>query len=432
MPSNSRTPIDLTIRAYNVGFGDCNLLTFRYQNFSRNILIDFGSTRRPANSKRNNTKLVAKQIGKDCDGKLDAIVATHRHKDHISGFLSNASGTGAGDIIRKLEPDFIVQPWTEHPGAPVDANVAPSLKSFHAHQKRFADMDVFARSIGPQLRRLGGVSLEFKRRLKFMGENNISNLAAIKNLQRMADEAKDRGENSRHGGYFVYSGSNSGLGHLLPNVDVHVLGPPTLKQTETIKNQVHDHSDEFWHLQAENHSAFAEDESLFPGRETTFTPSYARWFKRRLQQLRADDLFRIVRILDNALNNTSVILLFTVGKRGFLFPGDAQWENWAYALNQPKYVKLLKNVELYKIGHHGSLNATPKSLWSLFRNKGPAGTKNRMQSILSTKEGVHGKPENDSEVPRGKLIRELREQSKLIDTRNSGTASHCVKTVIKF
>lgn len=147
MPSNPLTPIDLTIRAYNVGFGDCNLLTFRYPNFERKILIDFGSTRRPANASTNHMRLIANRIKDDCDGKLDAIVATHRHKDHISGFATNASGTGYGDIIRKLEPDIIVQPWTEHPEAPVDANVAPSLKSFHAHQKRLKDMETFAASI---------------------------------------------------------------------------------------------------------------------------------------------------------------------------------------------------------------------------------------------------------------------------------------------
>ena len=41
---------------------------------------------------------------------------------------------------------------------------------------------------------------------------------------------------------------------------------------------------------------------------------------------------RIVRAMDGALNNTSVILLMQVGKKKFLFPGDAQWENWEYAL----------------------------------------------------------------------------------------------------
>ena len=429
MPTNSLDPIDLTIRAYNVGFGDCNLLTFRYQNFERNVLIDFGSTRRPANSSQNNTRIIANQIKNDCGGKLDAIVATHRHKDHISGFSTNNSGTGAGDIIKKLEPDIIVQPWTEHPDAPIDANVAPSLQSFHAHQKRLKDMETFASSIRLQLLGLDSVPSEIRSRLRFLGENNISNRTAVLNLQQMATDAKSRNQSSRHGGYFVYTGAHSGLGHLLPNVDVHVLGPPTLKQSAEIKHQVHDHPDEYWHLQAETATSGNDDESLFPGYEEPSVRPYARWFKRRLQQLRADELFRIVRILDDAMNNTSIILLFTVGDRGFLFPGDAQWENWAYALSKDKYVDMLRDVEVYKIGHHGSLNATPKSLWKLFKNRGPANQTNRLVSLLSTKEGVHGKPSSGSEVPRSKLVSEVKEHSKLLDTRNSGS-THCIKTVI--
>ena len=74
------------------------------------------------------------------------------------------------------------------------------------------------------------------------------------------------------------------------------------------------------------------------------------------------------------MNNTSVILLFEVGARP-LFPGDAQVENWSYALEDaPDHEAtraLLADVDLYKVGHHGSLNATPKKLlWEGFRKRG--------------------------------------------------------------
>ncbi|WP_405233692.1 ComEC/Rec2 family competence protein [Lentisalinibacter salinarum] len=430
MPSEALTPVKLTIRAYNVGFGDCNLLTFDYPNFVRNVLIDFGSTRLPANSNRNNTRIIANQIKHDCGGKLDAIVATHRHKDHISGFATNKSGTGPGDIIRKLEPDIIVQPWTEHPDAPVDAEVAPSLKAFHAYQQRLRDMETFAESVHSQLKNLRGLSRVTRSRLRFMGENNITNRAAVLNLKALAEAAVSRGESSRHGGYFVYTGSNSGLGHLLPNVDVEVLGPPTLKQSREIESQVHSHPDQFWHMQAKASSAI-EQNSPFPAFHALSVPPYARWLRQRLDDLRAEELFRIVRILDDVLNNTSVILLFKVGDQAFLFPGDAQWENWSYALDQPRYQELLRKVQVYKIGHHGSLNATPKSLWQLFERRGPHTRSDRLQSLLSTKEGVHGSPERDSEVPRTKLVDAVREDSRLLDTRQAGH-THCIKTDIAF
>jgi hypothetical protein len=120
------------------------------------------------------------------------------------------------------------------------------------------------------------------------------------------------------------------------------------------------------------------------------------------------------------MNNTSVILLFECGSKSFLFSGDAQWENWAYALSKEKYRKLLRNIDLYKVGHHGSLNATPKSLWKLFRQRGKASKKNRLQSVLSTKQGVHGSEDRDSEVPRRTLVTELKKKSHLTTTEEFG------------
>ena len=54
MPGATKTaPVKLTIRAYQVGFGDCFLLTFQYpkngkkDDNERHVLIDFGSTGMP-------------------------------------------------------------------------------------------------------------------------------------------------------------------------------------------------------------------------------------------------------------------------------------------------------------------------------------------------------------------------------------------------
>ena len=52
----------------------------------------------------------------------------------------------------------------------------------------------------------------------------------------------------------------------------------------------------------------------------------------QIDRMRADEMLAIVRTLDDVLNNTSLILLFEVGDKRLLFPGDAQIENWSYAL----------------------------------------------------------------------------------------------------
>jgi hypothetical protein len=64
--------------------------------------------------------------------------------------------------------------------------------------------------------------------------------------------------------------------------------------------------------------------------------------------------------LDNAINNTSLVLAFEFGEGGdvLLFVGDAQvgnWLSWAEASED-----LLKRTIFYKVGHHGSHNATLK------------------------------------------------------------------------
>ena len=42
----------MSLRAYQVGFGDCFLLSFEYGRGERHLLIDFGSTRQRATANR--------------------------------------------------------------------------------------------------------------------------------------------------------------------------------------------------------------------------------------------------------------------------------------------------------------------------------------------------------------------------------------------
>jgi hypothetical protein len=149
----------------------------------------------------------------------------------------------------------------------------------------------------------------------------------------------------------------------------------------------------------------------FVGHPNTAHPPNVRWFIEQSRRIHADQTLEIVRDLDSVMNNTSVILLFEIGNRKLLFPGDAQIENWAYALQNKKWCELLKDVNLYKVGHHGSLNATPKSLWKLFRHKGDEQAHDRLETLCSTKAGKHGSTKSGTEVPRTVLVKELQTNS---------------------
>jgi L-ascorbate metabolism protein UlaG (beta-lactamase superfamily) len=115
---------------YNVGFGDCFLLTFPYADADRHVLVDFGSTRLPKAAPKGWMTRIAKDIQKECGNKpLDAIVVSHRHKDHLNGF----SGEPA-EVIDALDPQLVVQPWTEDPKARHDAREARLVQGLHEAQ----------------------------------------------------------------------------------------------------------------------------------------------------------------------------------------------------------------------------------------------------------------------------------------------------------
>jgi hypothetical protein len=124
--------------------------------------------------------------------------------------------------------------------------------------------------------------------------------------------------------------------------------------------------------------------------------------------------------MDDVLNNTSLILVFEVEGPGvtrrLLFPGDAQIENWEYALKVADVERnraLLGRVDLYKVGHHGSRNATPRTLFDLWN--GPEVIDHPLVSMMSTKSGVHGH-HVETAVPRTTLVAALDGRGDLFDS----------------
>lgn len=408
-----KQPSSLRIRAFQVGFGDCFLLTFRYATEERHVLIDFGTSERPKRSRP--LEEIAEQIREACGGHLHGLVATHRHSDHIAGFMTKKDGSGPGDVIATCAPEVVVQPWTEDPRAAKDATAPTSYgRDGTALVHSLSAMQDVAEAVARLAPGLSALTPPQRRLVGFIGELGIANRPAVQNLI-------DLGKQGRAA--FVSCGSRSGLEPVLPGVKIHVLGPPTLKQSEAIRKQRSRDAAEYWHLQAAGFVAAAtggradQPRRLFPHADYyPQTPIWGRWLVERLQHLSANSLFQLVRILDGQMNNTSVILLFEIGAMRLLFPGDAQIENWSYALAQPDKQALLRGVNLYKVGHHGSLNATPKSLWKLFANRGR--TAARMYAINSTMGGKHGKEQDGTEVPRRPLVQALEAETHYFSTQS--------------
>ena len=436
-------PTSVEIRAYQVGFGDCFLVSFVYpKDERRHVLIDFGTTELPKQGSKSvkpsqHMPRIANHIKTVCKEKLTAVIATHRHADHISGFATDGSSGGSGKIIATCKPKVVLQPWTEDPDAARDARTATrdtnrSPKSFVAGLSAMHRLAQHAWNVAKQPP--SSMSATAAKQLRFLGMDNIKNRSAVENLIAM-------GERSGARAVWAHYGSTSGLERLLPGVKVHVLGPPNLAQTEKIRKMRSSDPDEFWQLLGGARGV--RGMRVAPVRRGTRSkagksvPAEARWFRDRIANLSAEQLLEIVRVLDDQMNNTSLILLFEVGKKKLLFPGDAQIENWSWALqdapDHQQTRKLLAEVDFYKVGHHGSRNATPKTLWENFVKRGNA--KDRLKTALSTLKGKHGTAAKKTEVPRKTLLDALKNETDLVNTEEHGIAANkepCQTITIKI
>jgi hypothetical protein len=398
-----RGPERVAVRMYQVGFGDCFLLSFGYAKAlpdgrdERHVLVDFGSTNWPKGHRQRYVQ-IADDVAARCGGKLDAVVITHRHKDRLSGFGdAKAAATIAG-----LQPSLVVRPWTEDPQLAEDASgpghldartrrFAANLREAQALTARVAD------AVGDSRRGLRGTLAE-------LAFDQLHNEAAIGRLDALAGAAE-------HGGRYVFAGEPSGIEDVVPGLKVTVLGPPTPQQWPRVTGEASD-DPEYWLawrglLDRMVDAVGAAPGAQVPGeRAPAVEPGPVRWLVERMRDQEAHSLLRLVRNLDDAMNNTSVILLFKVGERRLLFPGDAQIENWSYALGGPPAKKLARElaaVDLYKVGHHGSRNASPKTLVKLWQARDRAAP---LTSMMSTLPGVHGESEA-TRVPRSTLVTAL-------------------------
>jgi hypothetical protein len=395
-------PSTVRIRMYKQGLGDCFLITFpRSDGSNYQILIDCGAV---IGSAAKDVVDAAQDIFTTTGGHLDLLVGTHEHWDHLSGFNQ------ARDLFDKFSIDNIWLAWTEDPNNPdASSMVKDRGAKVAALNSALTHLNVTDSAQANSIRNV----------LDFFGEAPYASAAegfgaAATRALGSTSEAM-RYLRTRTGAQVHYCYPLKDPPHTLDGVDdvrVYAFGPPTdlklLKQDmptqrghETYGLTARQASESF--LAALSRPALAADEGAAPAPEGTRDPfdDYYRVSLEEAQNPLADEFYRmhygfkkydaekwrridtdwlgmtseLALNLDSDTNNTSLVLAFELGDPGsgkvLLFAADAQVGNWLswgglnWTVRTPGKVPVLVNSHdllnrtvVYKVGHHGSHNAT--------------------------------------------------------------------------
>ena len=402
---------------YNVGFGDCFLITIGYSKSNddgrrfHHMLVDLGSTHRPKS--RQSIAQVARHIDatirEESAGRLDVLLITHRHRDHLGGFGSESTA----NLIAALEPRLVVRPWTDDPLASKGGSHRPVEESSAAFAFHLEGSRTLMEAVQQRFAAAAGrSSRSWAARVKELADLQVANGKAIATLDEIAAAAPMVD--------YVRARDRLDLRSVMPGVSVEILGPPTLEQAPGITTQRADDPDQFWLHQV---AAVDQIADLSSHGKQLFGDSVlasvagpgglyaARFLLDRIDSQSTQRIFQIAEGFDDAINNTSVVLLLKVGDKTLLLSGDAQWENWEYTLDRraregTKLRQRLADIDVYKVGHHGSRNATPKSLYGLWANEERTNPRT-LHSMMSTASGVHGDSVSTA-VPKLTLVDALR------------------------
>lgn len=106
-------PTGVKIRMYRQGHGDCFLLAFagREGRRKRNVYVLIDCGLKPGSEIRDQKiDAVIEDIRKATNGRIDVVIVTHEHQDHVNGFAKTENGTPLFDGIEIGE---VWLAWTE-------------------------------------------------------------------------------------------------------------------------------------------------------------------------------------------------------------------------------------------------------------------------------------------------------------------------------
>jgi beta-lactamase superfamily II metal-dependent hydrolase len=348
------TAATIAVRMYNVGFGDSFLITLTGEDAPWRMLIDCGvhSQGRARSIEESVNAIIGDLAAAAPDGQphLDVIAATHHHADHISGFSLAA--------WEAVQVDEVWLPFVEDAGDP-DARSLRRRQTETAH--RLIGL-IEQRTLG-----LGqGQWPAAVRGAQWFAVNSFGNADATdrlvgRNGQRFAGDHRVR--------YLPSLRAADNTITLAGGAAVaHVLGPS--RDPEQLSRMDPPRSAGWLRLDLDDPTLAAEDLAGVPLFDRDYVVDERDDISDTLQRAQGSlnlgkvtndaGLLRAASILERAVNNTSLFLVLDVAGTRLVFPGDAQEGAWQHVLQNPAAAALLHDAAFYKVGHHGSHNATPK------------------------------------------------------------------------
>lgn len=359
--SRRRRAGQANIRMYRQGFGDCFLVTLARKNGDAfRILIDCGVILGTEDAEARMAR-VAQDILKESGGHIDIIVATHQHWDHLSGFIQ------ASDVFAKLTVGEVWVAWTEDP----HDDLANALRKERAEAITSLKLSAAAMTMA------GNEA----------GAAEVDNLIGFFGAARGASTA-DAMQVVQGLGRVRYCHATDDPVYLKDaDARLYILGPPhnenLIRQTVPVAQKPDAHSVAANQLSENIIEALRPNDAAAPFSDLRAIPltmtrgmDFFRTYYwgpgeeapawRRIDTAWLDGASALALALDSATNNTSLVLAIELKDGVLLFAADAQtgnWLSWADLSwkvdgNRVTGPDLLAKTIFYKVGHHGSHNAT--------------------------------------------------------------------------
>ncbi len=365
--------------------GDCFLVTFSSGTAKTHLLIDCGSFRNgPASIAR--LHAIVDAIKTELNGaRLDVVVGTHQHNDHVSGFVHCEAA------FREIGIGQVWLSWLDDPNDAMARAIGRDHHNLRLQLAAARDTLAGALTRGQASRPVAARSLAVLNDvLGFFGANQAGTPPELP-----SDGIRILKEIGANAPVYLRPGRTLAMPGLpSQTVRVHVLGPPRrhalLSRKDPRVGESYDHGLASAGLMAtrlleatrrrvgqvsrdEEHYPFNQEyKRTTPGRGSRHLQAAAQRYAKRDEAWRAidDDWMQqaetLALYLDTFTNNASVVLAIELVESGkvLLFVADAQtgnWLSWKHVTWQRPDVTtngLLARTVFYKVGHHASHNAT--------------------------------------------------------------------------